>query len=190
MHQPSLISYKQKDYNFKARLVVCGTPAHIPSDAKSITYAGAADPTNIITVDAAYRADAIQRNVLLQLRSVSVAIYPLHICRISWQERTSRVTKSLWNCLENFHTPSLAPGSTSWAAVRRKIWQDAGRNRWHRKHKDHPFHPSSALATDRVKCIQLVVLMVVNFAGKPMFISFDNVFMFRLSESEEWIVRK
>ena len=71
---PSLIFYKQKDNNLKARLVVCGTPSHIPSDAKGITYAGAADPTNIITVDAAYRADAIQRNVLHQLISFSTDI--------------------------------------------------------------------------------------------------------------------
>ena len=54
---PSLIFYKQK----KVRLVVCGTPNHIPPDAKGITYAGAADPANIIAVIAAYRADAIQR---------------------------------------------------------------------------------------------------------------------------------
>ena len=58
---PSLIFYKQKDLLLKARLVVCGTPNHIPPDAKGITYAGAADPANIIAVIAAYRADAIQR---------------------------------------------------------------------------------------------------------------------------------
>ena len=74
MRQLSLIFYKQKDHNLKARLVVCGTPAHIPSDAKGISYAGASDPTDIITVDAAHRADAIQRNVLLQLISFSIDV--------------------------------------------------------------------------------------------------------------------
>ena len=71
---PSIIFYKQKDLDLKARLVVCGTPAHIPPDAKGITYAGAADPANIIAVDAAYRADAIHRNVLSQLITFSTDI--------------------------------------------------------------------------------------------------------------------
>ena len=55
--------------------MVCGTPAHIPPDAKGITYAGAADPANIIAVDAAYRADAIHRNVLSQLIIFSTDIF-------------------------------------------------------------------------------------------------------------------
>ena len=64
---PSIIFYKQKDLDLKARLVVCGTPNYIPSDARGVTYAGAADPANIIAVDAAYRADAIHRHALDQL---------------------------------------------------------------------------------------------------------------------------
>ena len=71
---PSLIFYKQKDLTLKARLVVCGTPAHIPPHAKGVTYAGAADPANIIAVDAAYRADAIHRGVLNQLITFSTDI--------------------------------------------------------------------------------------------------------------------
>ena len=64
---PSILFYKQKDLDLKARLVVCGTPNYIPSDARGVTYARAADPANIIAVDAAYRADAIHRNALNQL---------------------------------------------------------------------------------------------------------------------------
>ena len=71
---PSLIFYKQKDLLLKARLVVCGTPNHIPPDAKGITYAGAADPANIIAVIAAYRADAIHRKALQTLISFSTDI--------------------------------------------------------------------------------------------------------------------
>ena len=44
------------------------------TDAKGFTYARAADPANIIAVDAAYRADAIHRNVLSQLITFSTDI--------------------------------------------------------------------------------------------------------------------
>ena len=71
---PRLIFYKQKDLLLKERLVVFGTPYHIPPDAKGITYAGAADPANIMAVIAAYRADAIQRNILQTLISFSTDI--------------------------------------------------------------------------------------------------------------------
>ena len=76
---PSIIFYKQKDLDLKARLVVCGAPNYIPSDARSVTYAGAADPANIIVVDAAYRADAIHRNALNQLITFTTDIPPAYL---------------------------------------------------------------------------------------------------------------
>ena len=71
---PSLMYYKRKDQLLKARLVVCGRPNNIPPVAKDVTYAGAADPANTIAVNAAYRADAIDRTALNTLITFSTDI--------------------------------------------------------------------------------------------------------------------
>ena len=86
---PSLIFFKRKDLLLKGRLVVCGTPNHIPPHARGTTYAGAADPANIIAVNAAYRADAIKRNVVSTLITFSTDIPSAYLQNTLTRDDTS-----------------------------------------------------------------------------------------------------